>query len=437
VATRKIPGNLPKLTLDIPSGFVQRASTIATRAAIVAAAVPVGAAVALMVTDKIRRRVHPLTSKFPTEKPLTEHIDETATTVYTYGADLFEAMLEAIQGARKTVLLESYIWKSDQVGQQFKQALIDAAARGVDVYVIVDGFANLVVPYSFFRFPPAVHVLRFPVLRPGMAYLNIRTSGRDHRKILVVDDEVGFLGGINISNDYASAEAGGAGWRDVHCEIRGPAVRELAKIFRRVWVREGGDNYQLARELTETTGGGCMVEIVDNRELRKRWAIRRAYTKAINVARDFIGISNAYFLPDRGVRRALEKAVKRGVRVQVIVPEKSDVKAIQYAGEYMYGRLIRKGVDILCWGPAMMHAKTAVIDRQWSTIGSYNLDGRSLFYNLEVVAVILDRELGRRMQETFHADVGKCELLTLERYNQRGWLRRLFGWFFYQFRKWL
>src|SRR5918993_1284454 len=105
---------------------MSRARTIATRAAVVA--VPVGAAIALMVTDKIRRRVHPLTAKFPTEKPLTEHIDETATTVYTYGADLYEAMLEAIHGARKTVMLESYIWKSDQMGRRVKQALIDAAA---------------------------------------------------------------------------------------------------------------------------------------------------------------------------------------------------------------------------------------------------------------------------------------------------------------------
>jgi cardiolipin synthase len=346
-------------------------------------------------------------------------------------------MLRAINRADRTVCLETYIIESDETGNQFGDAMVAAAKRGVEVRFIYDAVGSFSLSDKFVRRlqEAGVKSIEFHPVAPWRERWNL--SRRDHRKILVVDDEVGFLGGINISNDYASAEAGGAGWRDVHCEIRGPAVRELAKIFRRVWVREGGDNYQLARELTETTGGGCMVEIVDNRELRKRWAIRRAYTKAINVARDFIGISNAYFLPDRGVRRALEKAVKRGVRVQVIVPEKSDVKAIQYAGEYMYGRLIRKGVDILCWGPAMMHAKTAVIDRQWSTIGSYNLDGRSLFYNLEVVAVILDRELGRRMQETFHADVGKCELLTLERYNQRGWLRRLFGWFFYQFRKWL
>jgi cardiolipin synthase len=353
------------------------------------------------------------------------------------GGETFPAMLRAINRADRTVCLETYIIESDETGNQFGDAMVAAAKRGVEVRFIYDAVGSFSLSDKFVRRlqEAGVKSIEFHPVAPWRERWNL--SRRDHRKILVVDDEVGFLGGINISNDYASAEAGGAGWRDVHCEIRGPAVRELAKIFRRVWVREGGDNYQLARELTETTGGGCMVEIVDNRELRKRWAIRRAYTKAINVARDFIGISNAYFLPDRGVRRALEKAVKRGVRVQVIVPEKSDVKAIQYAGEYMYGRLIRKGVDILCWGPAMMHAKTAVIDRQWSTIGSYNLDGRSLFYNLEVVAVILDRELGRRMQETFHADVGKCELLTLERYNQRGWLRRLFGWFFYQFRKWL
>src|SRR5690606_155850 len=140
VATHTTPRtprrNLPRLTLDLPPDFVHRVRSLATRAAMIAAAVPVSAAVALTVTDMVRRRMHPLTTTCPTKTPLTEHIDKTATTVYTYGADLYDAMLDAIAGARRTVMLESYIWKDDEVGQRFKQAVIDAAARGVDVYVI-------------------------------------------------------------------------------------------------------------------------------------------------------------------------------------------------------------------------------------------------------------------------------------------------------------
>ena len=353
------------------------------------------------------------------------------------GVEAFPAMLDAIARSRRTVCLETYIIESDETGELFASAMIDAARRGVAVRFIRDAIGSFGLSDSFIeRLDQAgVQSIEFHPVAPWRERWNL--SRRDHRKILIVDDEVGFIGGINISNDYAAEEAGGAGWRDVQCEIRGPAVRDLARLFRRVWVREGGAHYELASALTETTGGGSLVEIVDNRELKKRWAIRRAYTQAINRASESICISNAYFLPDRGVRRALEKAVERGVAVRVIVPARSDVKAIQYAGEYMYGRLIGKGIEILCWTPAMMHSKTAVIDRQWSAIGSYNLDNRSLLYNLEVVAVILDRTLGRQMHETFEADAARCVALTPERYARRGWFRRALAWAFYQLRKWL
>lgn len=353
------------------------------------------------------------------------------------GDETFTAMLAAIDSASKTVCLETYIIESDETGNRFRDAMIAAAGRGVTVRFIFDAVGSFTLSEEFHRKLDAAGVesIEFHPVAPWRERWNL--SRRDHRKILVVDDEVGFIGGTNISDDYATRRAGGSGWRDVHCEIRGPAVRELARLFRRVWVREGGGSYKLASELTETTGGGCMVAIIDNRELRKRWAIRRAYTKAINAARETIHITNAYFLPDRGVRRALEKAVKRGVDVKVIVPARSDVRAIEYAGEYMYGRLIRKGIEVLRWMPAMMHAKTAVIDRQWSTIGSYNLDNRSLLYNLEAIAVILDREVGRSMQQRFEVDADNCEPLTIELYGKRRWWRRLLGWVFYKFRKWL
>lgn len=360
-----------------------------------------------------------------------------AVTALNDGDETFPAMLAAIDSARRSVCLETYIIESDETGNRFRDAMVAAAGRGATVRFIYDAVGSFSLSDGFHRAlrDAGVESIEFHPVAPWRERWNL--SRRDHRKILVVDDEVGFIGGTNISDDYASAAAGGAGWRDAHCEIRGPAVRDLARMFRRVWVREGGKGYMLSSELTETTGGGCMVQIVDNREARKRWAIRRAYTRAINAASESIRITNAYFLPDRGVRRALEKAVERGVEVQVIVPANSDVKAVQYAGEYMYGRLIRKGIEIFCWLPSMMHAKTAVIDHQWSTVGSYNLDNRSLMYNLEAVAVILSRDIGRAMHDRFAADAARCEPLTIARYARRGWFRRLLGWLFYQFRKWL
>lgn len=353
------------------------------------------------------------------------------------GDEIFAAMLGAISGARRSVCLETYIIEPDNTGKRFAEAMVAAAGRGVVVRLLYDAVGGFELTSAFLRRlrDAGVEIVEFHPVAPWRQRWNL--SRRDHRKILVVDDAIGFLGGVNISDDYASEEAGGSGWRDVHCEIRGPAVLELARLFRRVWTREGGKSYPLTDRRAEDIGDGAAVRIVDNRKYRKRWAIRRAYTTAINAASESIAISNAYFLPDRGVRLALERAVERGVEVKVIVPEHSDVKAIQYAGEYMYGRLIRSGIEILCWPRTMMHAKTAVIDRKWSAIGSYNLDNRSLIYNLEVVAVILDRRVGALMQQTFETDSERCRALTAERYSQRGWFRRLLGWVFFHFRKWL
>ena len=352
------------------------------------------------------------------------------------GGETYPAMLAAIAGAEHSVCLEVYIFESDRTGARFIRALCAAARRGVAVRLIVDGVGSfdLGEPALVAMRAAGVEVIEFHPVAPWRKRFNL--TRRDHRKILVVDDRVGFTGGLNIGDEYAPIADGGKGWHDVHCEIRGPAVLHLARAFRRVWLREGGSPYEIHRGRV-TTAGDSLVGIVDNRELRKRWGIRRAYLYAINRAESEVAIANGYFLPDRGVRRALERCAARGVRVRVMVPRNSDVKAVQYAGEYMYGRLIRKGIQILCWTQSMMHAKTAVIDGEWSTIGSYNLDSRSLRYNLEVVAEIIDPELGHQMLAQFESDAARCEALSFEQWRNRGRFRRLLGWFFYQLRKWL
>ncbi|GGM28504.1 cardiolipin synthase B [Promicromonospora citrea] len=405
--------NLPRLTLDLPPDFVHRVRSLATRAAMVAAAVPVTAAVALTVTDLVRRRLHPLTTKFPTEKPLTEHIDETATTVYTYGADLYDAMLEAIAGARRTVMLESYIWKDDEVGQRFKQAVIDAAARGVDVYVIVDGFANLVVPYSFFRFPPSVHVLRFPVLRRGMAYLNVRTSGRDHRKILVVDDEIGFVGGYNIGSLYATQ------WRDTHVRLEGPSVWELRNAFVDFWNRHRKPRHPV---LTDVGSHTWMPHLKAARNAPSElvFPIRGIYLDAIDRATDHVYITQAYFIPDHDIHAALLAAAARGVDVRVLVPHRSNHVVADWLARGQYASLLRGGVRIFLYQGAMVHAKTATIDGRWTTIGTANIDRLSLTGNYEVNLEIVDPGLAARMEDIFAMDLSNATELTLAQWEARG-----------------
>jgi len=182
----------------------------------------------LVLVDSRRRRFR-RTRPFPTTPPASVSIGEGTVTTYTYGQDLYDDMLAAIAAARHQVLFESYIWKGDAVGERFKRALSEAAGRGVEVYAVYDGFANLVVSPLFKRFGPRLKVLEYPLYNAGWRFFDLRRYGRDHRKILVVDDEVGFVGGYNIGAAYATE------WRDTHVRITGPGVWDLKRAFADFW----------------------------------------------------------------------------------------------------------------------------------------------------------------------------------------------------------
>lgn len=354
------------------------------------------------------------------------------------GSETFPAMIAAIEGARAQICLETYILRADAVGQRFADALCERARAGVAVRLIYDAVGCLTLPVSYLRglTRAGVDVVEYHPIAPWRKRFML--SRRDHRKILVVDDEVAFTGGINISSEYVPESEGGEGWHDVHCQIRGPVVLDLARLFRRVWIREGGRPYPSPPRPPRSAPRGpgtTLARALDNRKVRRRWAIRRAYLHAINQSTRSISLMNAYFLPDRGICWALQRAARRGVRVRVIVPEVSDVPVIAYATRYLAAKLIRHGVEILCWPERMMHAKTAVIDSVWSTIGSYNLDTRSLLYNLEIAIEIVDRELGAEMDAQFEADARRCRAMSLESWQRRPWLERALSWLFYKLRR--
>ena len=356
------------------------------------------------------------------------------------GDEVYAAMLEAIAGAERSVCLETYIVAADATGKRFSAALRERARAGVAVRLIYDAIGSFGIDGDFIDelSRDGVQVLEFHPLEPWKKRFG--WSVRDHRKILVVDDRVGFAGGFNISDDYLPAELGGGDWYDIHCRVRGPIVGDLARLFRRVWIREGGSDYRLPGRdpvVAESQLDTSLARVVDNRRTRQRWKIRRAYLHAINRAQASIYIMNAYFLPDRGIRRALRRARQRGVRVRIIVPERSDVTVVGYAGQYMYSALIRHGIEILQWPGAMMHAKAASIDGIWASVGSYNLDNRSLIYNLEVMVEVIDPELARGVDRRFERDADTCIPFTRELWQGRSALDKMAAWFFYQLRRWL
>jgi cardiolipin synthase A/B len=355
------------------------------------------------------------------------------------GGPTFRAMLDAITRAQRSICLETYILASDATGDRFKLALVERARAGVKVRLIYDAVGSFGLSGDWVRDLRAagIEVIDFNPIAPWRRRFHL--SHRDHRKILVVDDEIAFTGGLNIANDYAPVEEGGAGWHDMHCQVRGPIVRDLARLFRRNWLRSGGAPYPAPRRTHSDVGsvGGSIVRLLENTALRHRATFRRAYLHVIRAARNSIRIENAYFLPERGLRRALVRAARRNVDVQIIVPGHSDVRIIEWASHYVLRGLAKNGVKIWRWRGVMMHAKTAVVDTMWSTIGSYNFDSQSRFNNLEVTVEILDPAIGQELVSVFDASLENCVAYDEDAWHRLPWWTKALAWLAYRLRRFL
>jgi cardiolipin synthase len=359
-------------------------------------------------------------------------------TVLRDGGETYPAMLTALAAAQRSICFETYILAADATGDRFKAALIERARAGVAVRVIYDAVGSFGLPESWVDELRAAgcQVIDFNPISPWRR--RFRLSHRDHRKIIVVDDRVGFTGGLNIANDYAAVEDGGGGWHDTHCRVTGAIVLDLARMFRRNWLRCGGAAYPAPRAAARAEPRGhVFLRLLDNTQRRQRTIVRRAYLHVIKHARERVVIQNAYFLPDRGLRRALGKAAARGVDVRIMVPGRSDVKLAQWAALYVLRRLARRGIRIWLWSGIMMHAKTATVDALWSTIGSYNFDAQSRFNNLEVTLEILDATTGQALVASFERDIANAEPFDERAWLRLAWWHKALAWISYRLRRFL
>lgn len=374
------------------------------------------AAAALVAVDAVRKRRQPPTGEFPRATPAHVHTAGNGLTLYTDGDELYAAMLADIRSATDTIFFETYIWKADEVGELFKAELTAAARRGVRVYLIYDTFANLVVPRSFKQFDPTLEVLPFPLLQSAVP-LSPRNIGRDHRKLMVVDERVGYVGGYNVGKLYSDS------WRDTHMRIDGPAVWELSNAFVDFW------NDHRKRFHTELPDQGARswdahIRAVLNLPNRLLFPVRGLYMDAIDRAVSTIHITQAYFLPDDSMVHALLQAVERGVEVRILVPEFSNHVLADWAARANYDRLLAGGVRIFLFQHAMVHAKTATVDGRWSTIGTTNLDRLSLTGNFEVNLEINDEDVARTMEEVFATDLSNSRELLRGEWSARPMWKR-------------
>lgn len=355
------------------------------------------------------------------------------------GRGTFPEMLGAIERAREFVHLQTYIFADDDTGRRFAAALRERARAGVTVRLIVDGFGSIALPDTFLTSleHDGVQVVTYEPLLQGPRWQ--RWLRRDHRKLLVVDGRIGFTGGINIGDDYAPEETGGKGWRDTHARIHGPLVADLEDLFRDTWIESGGEPYRaFAFETAETsTEGDWPLAGIVATGWARRSIIRRHVMHSIQRANGSIWIANAYFIPDRALSRALIAAAGRGIDVRVIVPVHSDVKAVQWAGEATYGKLLAGGVRVYQFNDTHMHAKTMVVDGIWSVIGSYNLDYVSLFLNAELVVEVFSRSTGAEMRAMFMRDLARSTEVEREAWRQRPTMDKWLQQLSYRFRRWL
>ena len=363
------------------------------------------------------------------------------------GPATYEAMLAAIAGARDHINMETYILEDDVIGRQFAQALIDKQAQGVQVSLVHDSVGTLGTPSAFFQrlTDAGVQVLAFNPVNPLALRKDWALNQRDHRKLLIVDGSTAFLGGINISSVYSGGSFGsaarlrattGPAWRDTDLMLQGPVVAELQKLFLATWAQQRGPALpDKAWFPAPTVRGTQVVRAIGSSPLDPFSQIYATLLSAIGSAETSVYLTNAYFAPDPQLLAALSAAAGRGVDVKLILPGQTDSWLVFHVGRGYYAELLQAGVKIYERHGVILHAKTALIDGVWATVGSTNLDWRSFLHNYELNAVVLGAEFGSQVQAMFNRDLSASQPVLLGPWQQRSldlrakeWLARLWAY---------
>lgn len=342
------------------------------------------------------------------------------TEVFIDANHAYQRMQEAIEGARHHVHLMSYIFRGDRAGQRFRDLLVAKARAGVECRLLVDAIGGSQVTRGFLK-PLLDAGGRFGRFMPVFgARARFRPNLRNHRKILVVDNEVGFAGGMNIGEEYQGRKKRFAPWRDTHLRLEGPAVRSLQEIFAEDWQYATDEGLVDREHFPPVTARGTeIIQVVGSGPDLPHQAIHAVFFTAINEANHHVHITTPYFVPDQAMLLALKSAAWRGVDVRILVPGKSDLKLVQLAGRSYYKELLETGVKIFEHHPGILHAKTMVVDGVWSTVGSANMDIRSFRLNFEVNVLVFGPDFAHRMEEIFLDDLTHARLVTMEDCRRR------------------
>lgn len=363
------------------------------------------------------------------EAPITMH---NRVEVLTNAANTYEAMLQAIDKARSYIHFEFYTIRDDGIGVRFQEALIRKAKDGVKIRVIYDGMGSHALSKAYIHELKQAGISVEPFLKPLIAFFEKRLNYRNHRKIVVVDGVVGFVGGINIGDEYLGADPKLGFWRDTHLMLYGDAVHDLQRTFLTDWFFVSGEKlaeYSLSpvhskTELkmetdAETETLASPVQIISSGPDARWDAIQEMYFAGLIAAKERIWMTTPYFIPDPSIVMALKSAAISGVDVRIILPYIADSRIVQYASLSYLQELLQAGVRFFLYQKGFVHAKIIIVDQIMATVGTANVDMRSFFSNFELNAVMFDSKVIERLESDFHMDLQECMEVKLPEFERR------------------
>lgn len=341
-------------------------------------------------------------------------------TIFTDGARKFESLKEDLKGAKRSILLQYYIFLDDKIGNEIADLLIAKSQEGVVVKVIYDHIGSFSAKKKFFKRMENFGIETHPFFRVNFPHFANRINWRNHRKIVVIDGEIGYIGGMNIADRYVCGLSSGEVWRDTHFRVKGDIVESLIYSFAIDWNFLKKDPY-VPEVKPENTGirNFTGVQLVTGGPTEGWNNLTLCFLRAISSAKKSIYIQTPYFLPTDGLLNALQAAALAKIDVRIMMPLHTDSKLLHYASFSYISQCLKSGIKVYLYEPGMLHAKAMIIDDKFVTAGSTNFDFRSFENNFECNLLIFDPDINREMREIFFNDVKKCRKLRLEQWKKR------------------
>lgn len=347
-------------------------------------------------------------------------------TLLLNGEKKFPKVFETLKNAKNHIHVEYYIFNADTIGCQFIDLLIEKAKEGVKVRFIYDDFGSREIRKKQVSRLKAGGVEAFPFYKIKLISLANRLNYRNHRKIIVIDGAVGFVGGINVSDKYINYSEGKNElyWRDTHLMIQGPAVRTLQYVFMGDWNYCSGtplipDHSFFPEDSIVPSKSGKIVQMAASGPDSDTPLIKQTLMQAINLAKEEILITTPYFIPGQSLLASLKLAAFSGTKIKLLVPGVSDSRLVDFAARSYYGRLLKAGAEIYCYQKGFIHAKTMVVDQQLAIVGTANMDIRSFDLNFEINAIVYDNEIASELRQAFYDDLKFSTKIDPEKWKAR------------------